>query len=264
LGKDVIMQAIKFSSFFLVSVCLILVAGCDSQLKDLRIQNDILNKRKAELESELQAATLQLEQLKRQLDDARKKSGIEEDTLRQQIAALEEDLAKKQELIASLQKQLLGVPQLPVELSTMLEDFARQNQEMVTFDASRGIVKFKSDLLFEKGSDEVKADAAEAVKTLCGILNSEQGKQFDIIIAGHTDDIPIARAETRQKHPTNWHLSAHRAISVLDVMVKSNIDSERLSVRGFGEFRPIAPNEPNHRGNPLNRRVEIYIVPKGT
>jgi flagellar motor protein MotB len=39
--------------------------------------------------------------------------------------------------------------------------------------------------------------------------------------------------------------------------------SERVSIRGFGEFRPAVPNELNKRGNPQNRRVEIYIVPKG-
>ena len=105
--------------------------------------------------------------------------------------------------------------------------------------------------------------AVEAVKSLCKILNSEQGRNFDVIIAGHTDDMRIARPETRKNHPTNWHLSAHRAISVLNVMAKSNIAQERMSARGFGEYRPIATNKPNKKGNPQNRRVEIYIVAKG-
>jgi chemotaxis protein MotB len=144
----------------------------------------------------------------------------------------------------------------------MLEDFA-EGKEMVTYDSSRGIVKFKSDLLFERGSDKVTPAAGEAVRSLCRILNSEQGKNFDVIIAGHTDDLRISRPATREKHPTNWHLSAHRAISVLNIMARSNVASERTSVRGFGEFRPIVPNKPNKKGNPQNRRVEIYIVPKG-
>jgi len=94
-------------------------------------------------------------------------------------------------------------------------------------------------------------------------MNSEQGKQFDIIIAGHTDDIPIKRPETRAKHPTNWHLSVHRAIAVLNVMESSSIDPKRLSARGFGEYRPIAENLAGNKGNPQNRRVEIYIVAQG-
>ncbi|MHC4706350.1 MAG: OmpA/MotB family protein, partial [Planctomycetota bacterium] len=66
------------------------------------------------------------------------------------------------------------------------------------------------------------------------------------------------------KHPTNWHLSAHRAISVLKIMGANNVNSMRLSARGFGEFRPVVPNEPNKKGHAQNRRVEIYIVAKGT
>jgi chemotaxis protein MotB len=237
--------------------------GCQSELQDLRIQNDTQRERIAELESELQVSTLRLEQLKRQLADAQEKSGIEVETLQQTIAALEEDIAKKKDLIASMQQRLLyGGAALPVELSTMLEDFAEEH-DMVTYDSSRGIVKFKSDLLFEKGSDKVASTAVEAVKLLCEILNSEEAQKFDVIIAGHTDDIPIQRPATREKHPTNWHLSAHRAISVLDVMTKNDITSERMSIRGFGEYRPIMENKPNKKGNPQNRRVEIYIVAKG-
>ena len=257
------MRIVKLSAFFLSCVTLVLISGCGQELKDLKIQNDTQRKRIADLDSELQTTKLNLEQLKRQLETAEGRGGVEVDALRQKIAALEEDLNKKKALIASMQKQLLGGVALPVELSTMLEDFAAQNKDMITFDPDRGIVKFQSDLLFEKGSDKVAPKAAEAVKSLCAIMNSEQGKEFDIIIAGHTDDLRIAKPETRAAHPTNWHLSAHRAISVLDVMTANNLVSERLSIRGFGEFRPVAPNEPNKKGNALNRRVEIYIVPKG-
>jgi len=218
------------------------------------------NKRRAELESEVQTAKLKLEQLERQLSDAGDLSDIDKVALQQKIAALEDHLKIRNELIAEMQKQCLGGVPLPAELSTMLEDFAGR-EEMVTFDPNRGIVKFRSDLLFKSGSAAVLPAAAEAVKSLCVILNSTQGKEFDVIIAGHTDDQPIKY--TLAQHPTNWHLSAHRAISVLDIMAKSNVDQKRMSVRGFGELRPIAPNKPGKKGNPQNRRVEIYIVPKG-
>jgi chemotaxis protein MotB len=132
---------------------------------------------------------------------------------------------------------------------------------MVTYDSERGIVKFKSDLLFKSGSAEVLPAAGEAIRNLCAIMNSEQGKQFDIIIAGHTDDQPIRYSHGQ--HPTNWHLSANRSIAVLDIMESGGVVSERMSVRGFGEYRPIVPNEPDKKGNAKNRRVEIYIVPKG-
>jgi len=258
------MRTVKLSAILCLCVCALLVNGCNSELQDMRIANNTQRERIAELEAEMAANTLRLEQMKKQLAAAQQTDSIEVESLQQQIAALEEDLAKKKELIASMQQRLLmGGAALPVELSTMLEDFAKQQPDMVTYDASRGIVKFKSDLLFDKGSDTVAASAIEAVKSLSAILNSEQGKKFDVIIAGHTDDIPIQKPATRAKHPTNWHLSAHRAIAVLKVMESSSIESKRMSARGFGEYRPVTGNKPNKGGNPQNRRVEIYIVAEG-
>jgi len=260
------MKISRLSGFFLVLVCIlatVVICGCGPNPKDLKIQNETQRKRIAELESELQASVLEVDQLKRKLQTVQGTSGVELESLKQKIAALEEDIERKKSLIASMQQQLLhGGVSLPVELNTMLEDFAQGN-DMITYDSSRGIVKFKSDLLFASGSDQVTSSAVGALKTLCGILNSQEGKKFDVIIAGHTDDERIAKPATLEKHPTNWHLSAHRAISVLNVMTSSDIDPTRVSIRGFGEFRPIVPNKPNKKGNPQNRRVEIYIVYKG-
>lgn len=259
------MRTLKLSAILLLGVSVLLVSGCsNSKLKDLRIKNETQRQHIEQLEAELQAGALQLDELKRKLAYAEETGGIEIDTLKQQIAALEEDLAKKNELLTSMQQKLLNGTALPIELSTMLEDFAKTHADIVSFDANTGIVKFKSDLLFEKGSATVASTAIEAVKSLCGILNSENGKKFDIIIAGHTDDIPIRKADTKAEHPTNWHLSAHRGISVLNVMTANKMDSKRLSVRAFGEYRPIEPNLADKKGNPKNRRVEIYIVPEGT
>jgi len=257
------MRTVKLSAISGLFVFVLLLNGCNSELQDLRIQNNTQQKLIDQLQAELAANSLQLERMKKQLAAAQQTDSIELEALQQQIAALEEDLAKKKELIASMQQRLLmGGGALPVELSTLLEDFAKQH-DMVDYDSSRGIVKFKSDLLFEKGSDKVAASAIEAVKSLTAILNSEQGMKFDVIIAGHTDDIPIQKPETRAKHPTNWHLSSHRAIAVLKVMESNNIEPKRMSARGFGEYRPIAENKPNKAGNPQNRRVEIYIVAQG-
>jgi len=257
------MRTVKLSAFFITCAFVVVTSGCAPEIENLRIQNETQQRRITELESDLQSTRLKFEQLQRGLDTADSRCKIELDALQQKLTALNEDLEKKKGLIATMrQRMLYGGAALPVELSTMLEDFAK-GQEMVSYDSNQGVVKFKSDLLFEPGSDKVEAAAAKSIGTLCAILNSEQGKKFDIIIAGHTDDLRISKPATREKHPTNWHLSAHRAISVLDIMTNNQIVPERISVRGFGEFRPIVPNQPNKKGNPQNRRVEIYIVPQG-
>lgn len=258
------MRIAKFSALILTTIIAMVLTGCVSQdqFKDLRVQNETQQRRISELNSELQATRLELEQNRRQLAQAQATGSTEVTSLQQKVAALEMDLAQKLELIQAMQQRLMyGGAELPVELSTKLADFAR-GSDMISYDQATGVIKFKSDLLFERGSAVVAGSAKDSISALAEIMNSEDGSDFDLVIAGHTDDMRIARAETKAKHPTNWHLSAHRAISVLE-MLGNKIESERMSIRGFGEFRPVEENKPNRQGNPQNRRVEIFVVPRG-
>ena len=177
------------------------------------------------------------------------------------ISALESDLEKKKAMIAKMQAQLLqsGAP-LPPDLNIMLHDFAKTS-DMITFDEATGSLKFKSDLLFDLGSDKVAAGATDALKQLSQIMDSSEGKRFDMVIVGYTDNVPIKKPSTLQAHPTNWHLSVHRAIAVLNVLSSDGVSQERMAVKGYGEYHPVEPNKPNKGGNAANRRVEIYIVP---
>lgn len=246
-----------------VCVCMVTLSGCGSQLADLQIQNDLQQKRIGDLISELGSTKMELDQLKRQLASAEGMESAKVDELQAKIIALEEDIALKKRLILSMQEQLLTTgAQLPVELTTKLEELANK-YGMISYDSERGVLKFESDLTFERGSDKVTGSAVTAVQSLCTVLNSEEAQGFDVIVAGHTDDVRISRAETRALHPTNWHLSVHRGISVTDLMIANNVAPKRLSVRGFGEYRPAEANLPDKKGNPKNRRVEIFIVAKG-
>ena len=74
---------------------------------------------------------------------------------------------------------------------------------------------------------------------------------------------PIVRERTLEDHPTNWHLSAHRAIAVGGVLLDAGYDPQRISVVGCGEHRPIVEND-SESNMAQNRRVDIYIVPRGT
>jgi chemotaxis protein MotB len=237
-------------------------AGCNcQQLNDLKAQNRIQQQRIEDLEYELSLCNADLQQKMQALEGLSGQSGADMEAKNAMIAALEADIEKKKALIAKMQTQLMqaGAP-LPPEMNIMLQDFAKSS-DMIDFDVDTGMLKFKSDLLFSPGSDQVNPTAADAIKTLAGIMNSAEGKQFDIVVVGHTDDIPIKRPATLQKHPTNWHLSVHRAISVEQLLAQNGIAPERMAVKGYGEYRPLEPNKPNKGGNPVNRRVEIFIVP---
>ena len=248
----------------MVLVGAVLLSGCISQeqYNSVKAQNRIQQQQIVDLESALSDAKIQLEQCQTQLVSLEDRVGKEGGLKDEEIAALERDIAAKKALIAQMQMRLLqsGVA-LPPELSMKLQDFAEGN-DMVVFDANTGVLKFKSDVLFKPGSAKVETGAVSAIKSFCSIMNSSEAKAFDIIVAGHTDDQPIRASKAR--HPTNWHLSAHRAIGVLLTMEQNGIASKRLSARGLSEYRPVAENKPDKKGNPLNRRVELYIVPSGT
>ena len=242
----------------------LLASGCTNQQKydDLKLRNQSQQQRIDELESQFNVAKLKLTQTEKQLADAKAACAADTDVLNKKIEAMQGDIGKKEELIKKMQAALGGAV-LPPELASELEKFAAENSDMITFDEASGMVKFKSDLLFEKGSDIVASDAAELMKKLCAIINSPAAEGFDIAIVGHTDDIPIRKSQTMVMHPTNWHLSVHRAISVEKLMESNGVNPTRMSVKGFGEYRPFEANETGKKGNPKNRRVEIYLVPAG-
>ena len=259
------MKYARLSAVVLLTVLAVITTGCVSQeeFEDMRAQNIIQQRTIGSLEGEITKLQAEKKQLENRLQTLLGTSGVTEETLAEEIAALEAALEAKNSLIAKLQASLLqGGVKLPMELSVMLQDFANQH-EMVTYDEATGMLKFKSDLLFELGSDKVAAGAVGSIQALCTIMKDEKAKDFDVIIAGHTDDVPIGKPSTRALHPTNWHLSVHRGISVLNLMTTNGVTPTRLSVRGFGEYRPIEANLPNKKGNPVNRRVEMYIVPTG-
>ena len=247
----------------LCCAAIVLFAGCQNQqsLEDLRAQNRTQQGRIADLESKLAACDGNLQQKMQELENLSGKSGADISAKDAMIAALQADIEKKKALIAKMQNQLLeGGQPLPPEMNILLQDFAKTS-DMIDFDAASGMLKFKSDLLFNLGSDELQSAAAESIKALAGIMNSDEAKQFDLVIVGHTDDVPIKKPETLRKHPSNWHLSVHRAISVEKTLESDGIAATRLAVKGYGEYRPVEPNKPNKKGNAANRRVEIFIIP---
>ena len=105
----------------------------------------------------------------------------------------------------------------------------------------------------------MSAEAKSALGKFAEVVKGAEATRFHIYIVGHTDDMRIGSA-TARRHPDNWYLSVHRAISVKGVLVPAGVQDKRIGVIGFGEYHPVAPNAPGKKGNPLNRRVEIWIV----
>jgi len=147
---------------------------------------------------------------------------------------------------------------LPAELDRALKELAANHPDAVEYDAARGAVRWKSDLTFEKGSDEVRSSAQQSLQEFAKIVSSPAASQFEVIVVGHTDNLPIGPV-TGRKHPTNWNLSTNRAVSVVRSLNRFGVDFTRMGAMGYGEHHPRVPN-PARGGSEQNRRVEIFLV----
>ena len=147
------------------------------------------------------------------------------------------------------------------ELNSALSEFARQNPDLVEYDASRGMVKFKSDVTFNTGSAELTGSAKSAIDRFASILNSASASSYEFMVVGHTDNTPVQHQATiAAGHKNNWYLSAHRAIAVGEELIHQGTSASRLEVAGFADQRPIAANTTS-AGKQQNRRVEVLILP---
>lgn len=183
-------------------------------------------------------------------------------TLKAERDRLDSYSNRLQSEIDSLARQPIGAikvveVKLPAELDRQLKDFAARYPDSVEYDAERGAVRWKSDLTFGKGSDEVQPDAAASLRSFADVVNSANASGFEIIIVGHTDNLRIGPV-TGREHPTNWHLSVHRAIAVMNVLRDAGVSPDKMGVMGYGEYRPRVPN--TRGGSEENRRVEIFLV----
>ncbi|MDG2201222.1 MAG: OmpA family protein [Phycisphaerales bacterium] len=165
-----------------------------------------------------------------------------------QISLSNQDLA--------MQVSAMEIGPLPADVQAALARLASQYPDQVTFDPETGMLRFNSDLTFNSGKDQVKDAGATSLTALATILDSPSAENFELVILGHTDDVPVKYS--RNQHPTNMHLSVHRAIAVRDVLVNSGINADRVQVAGWGEYKPLVPNESG--GTAVNRRVEIYLT----
>lgn len=189
----------------------------------------------------------------------REAARAETHALRERVERLEHSSG---ELVALLEQRAatpLAQPEVPASplppgLDAALRAFAGRHAGRVWYDAGRGALSFVSDRLFDPGGDAVVADAHGAFNELASIARGPLRDAWELIVVGHTDSSAITRPETLQKHPTNWHLSVHRAIAVKDLLVAAGLPEKRIGVMGFG------PNRPIDEDRARNRRVEMYFV----
>ena len=242
------------------------LTGCVSQEKynALKLERDRFAEQLGQAQTEASAARSEADAYKNQLA-AIMSGGSGKDgmimNLTAQNAELQKQLDELNRRYADALNRTTAVAALPEPLSNALSEFARQNPDLVDFDAARGIVKFKSDVTFALGSADVTPKAKEAITRFAQILNSPAANGYELMVAGHTDNTRVVNPQTiAAGHKDNWYLSAHRAISVGKELMGQSINSQRIAVTGYADQRPVASNA-SDSGRAQNRRVEVLILP---
>jgi chemotaxis protein MotB len=114
-------------------------------------------------------------------------------------------------------------------------------------------IKVADPIGFDVGDAEMKPELIPSLNAISSIINKVSGTQ--IRVEGHTDDLPMKS----YKFPSNWELSSARALNVVKYLAKSGgIEPSRLSAIGYGEYRPLYPNN-SIENRKMNRRIEIFV-----
>lgn len=161
----------------------------------------------------------------------------------------------------SLQKQKVteAVPAAPAERAPQADDglekelLAAVGRDVtVERRATRIVLTFPERILFDSGQAEVKGDAGPLLEKVAMVVAGRSA--LSVAVHGHTDDRPIHS----RRYPSNWELSVDRATRVARALVGMGIEPARLSIRGFGEDRPLVAND-SDENRMRNRRVEIQF-----
>jgi chemotaxis protein MotB len=201
----------------------------------------------------------ELDRILRSRSDSLSQTMVE---LRRKIDDLDAENARLKEENASLVKaREEQVQKVSSTYESLLEKMKSEiSKGQVTISELKGklTVNMVDSILFDSGKAEVKKGGREILGKVISILKDVNDKS--IRIEGHTDDVPISRALAR-RYPTNWELSAARAINVARHLQEQGIDPGQLSAVAYGEWKPVATND-TAEGKAKNRRIEIILVPK--
>jgi len=158
------------------------------------------------------------------------------------------ELSKEQLLKKEIQKK-------EENLENKLKEIQETNlKNILELDTNEKRVRLvlKDAVLFDSGSADLKENAK---KVLIEVVNELKKLPNEIVVEGHTDNIPIKGGA----YKSNFELSMSRAYSVIKFMQDNGVDPKRLSGIGYGEYKPVSDNS-TPQGRAKNRRIEISII----
>ena len=215
----------------ILALLVLSLPGC-AELKELRVETSEQKALIDRLHEDNQACTDSLEATREQLRQAGLELQAKEEKVREQSEAF---TRMQQAMKAELESKQVALKELEGKLTlTMVEA-----------------------ILFDSGKAEVKQEGRDALQKVADVLKTVEGQE--IVVAGYTDNVQIGE-RLAKVYPSNWELSAARAISVVKILVSDGVNPENISAAGYGEFRPVADND-TQEGRAQNRRMEIILMP---
>jgi len=175
------------------------------------------------------------------------KEGLESELT--QVAADRQALASKTQALESKTKEY-------EEMVGSLQGEIQAGNVKISQLRDRLTVNLVDKVLFDSGSVKIKPAGEEALKKISEVIKNYPDKR--ILIEGHTDNVPVS-GSLKTRFATNWELSATRATTVARLLADEGVTPERLGAAGYGEFRPVAPND-TPEGRQQNRRIEISLL----
>lgn len=219
-----------------------LLEGNVADTKKISSELHVTQEQLLKKQDELKLLEAQLNAQKKSLDDLTAELKKRE----ARVAELEGVLKKKEEAVNDLKKKLTDA----------LLGFEGKGLT-ITQKNGKVYVSMDESLLFASGSTIVEAKGVEALKNVAKVL--EQNPEINILIEGHTDDVPmVGKGDIKD----NWDLSVMRATSIVKIITKnSTVDPRRLTAAGRGEYFPIDAAK-TAEARKKNRRTEIILTPK--
>ena len=142
--------------------------------------------------------------------------------------------------------------------NNLTRSLSKEEMKEVDVQVLKGVVyiSLADNMLYKSGSYEINDRAAETLSKIAKIITDY--KDYDVLIEGNTDNVPISRANIRN----NWDLSCLRASSVVQYLQnRYGVDPKRMTAGGRGEYNPLTTNN-TELGKQRNRRTQIIITPK--
>ena len=178
-----------------------------------------------------------------------------------QLVAEKGDLAKALEEQKKRMEELRKAQEAAQKRAALLQQLMAKFQKMidageltVVVRNGRLVLQLRNDVLFDSGQVTLKDAGKNALKEVAKILKTLNDRDFQV--AGHTDNVPIST----QRFPSNWELSAARAVNVVKFLEDEGVAPGVLSAAGYSEYDPVAANESSD-GKAKNRRIEIVLQP---